>query len=486
VKLSELLAGSGLEVPRGLSDAEVSSVTNDSRKVRPGSLFVAIEGYREDGHSYVDSALAAGAVAAVVSKPVEGASGRTIVCMPGDGRRLLGMLSARIEGSPWEKLRTVGITGTNGKTSTAHMTAWILDRLGLSCGILGTVGHRVGGVHLDAKETTPDSAEIASLMRRMVDAGDAACAMEVSSHALTLSRVDEVRFDVAMFTNITQDHLDFHGTMHEYLAAKERIFSLVKPDGHILVGTYAPGSPVPDRALTFGTSEDDSFSIRGVESGPLGSAFTLVRDGETHRVSLAVPGRVNIFNAAGAAAACSLLGLDLGDCLDSLSGFRGVPGRLEVVDEGQAFLVAVDYAHTPDAVERVLLQAREMATGRVIAVIGAGGDRDRTKRPLMGAIASELSDVVIVTSDNPRGENPISIIDEIVAGVDGPAEVEVQPDRRAAITRAVGRASDGDVVIIAGKGHEDYQIIGGVRHHFDDREEARLALRARRDLEAEG
>lgn len=483
MKLSDLLQGSGLEAPRSISDSEVSSVTNDSRKVSPGSLFVAVEGYRDDGHSYVGQALAAGAVAAVVSKPVEGSSDRTIVCRPGDARRLLGILSARIEGTPWEKLRTVGITGTNGKTSTAHMTAWILERLGLPCGILGTVGHRVGGTHLAARETTPDSAEIASLMRRMIEAGDAACAMEVSSHALTLSRVDEVRFDVAVFTNITQDHLDFHGTMHEYLAAKERIFSLVKPGGHILVGTYAPGSPLPGRALSFGTSEDDSFSIRAAESGPLGSTFTLIREGEGHRASLAIPGRVNIFNAAGAAAACSLLGFDLGDCLDALSNFQGVPGRLEVVDEGQAFLVAVDYAHTPDAVERVLLQAREMATGKVIAVIGAGGDRDRTKRPLMGAIASELSDMVIVTSDNPRSENPLSIIEEIVAGVDGPADVEIQPDRRAAIARAVGCASDGDVVIIAGKGHEDYQIIGGVRHRFDDREEARLALRARLDSE---
>ena len=477
MKLSVLLEGTGIRVPDALSDADVTAVTDDSREAGPGFLFVAVRGFRVDGHDYAASALAKGAVAAVVERPVDGAGERLLVNPSGDDRRLLSAVSAAICGSPWERLTTVGITGTNGKTSTAHMTAWILEKHGVRCGILGTVGHRIGGRTIGAHETTPGSVETARLMRMMVDAGDGACAMEVSSHALMLSRVDDVRFDVALFTNITQDHLDFHGTMQDYLAAKERIFGLLKPGGHSLVGTYSPGSPVPRGALTFGQSGEDSFSIVAVESSARGSRFGIVREGARTDFSLRIPGRVNIFNAAGAAAACSLLGFGLAGCAEALESFPGVPGRLEVVDEGQDFLVAVDYAHTPDAVERVLLQAREMSTGRVIAVLGAGGDRDRTKRPRMGAIASELADIVFVTSDNPRSEDPLSIIAGIMEGVDGPAVVIREPDRRAAIRAAVAGASSGDVVIIAGKGHEDYQIIGGVRHRFDDREEARLALR---------
>ncbi len=477
--LSTLLQGCGLQIPERLSDVDVSFVTNDSRKAGPGCVFVAVKGFRDDGHSYVRVALEAGSVAAISERPVEGCDDRLLVNPAGENRRLLSLLSARMHGSPWEQLRTIGITGTNGKTSTAHMIAWILGRLGLPCGILGTVGHRIGGRMVEARETTPDSVETASLMHRMVLEGDRACVMEVSSHALTLSRVEDIRFDVAVFTNITQDHLDFHGSMQEYLAAKERIFGLLKPAGRALVGTYSPGSPVPRGASTFGPSESDGFSITDVGVTASGSRFRLLHDGEAVDVSLRIPGRVNVFNAAGAVAACSLLGFDLGDCASALEGFRGVPGRLEVVDEGQDFLVAVDYAHTPDAVERVLLQAREMTTGRVVAVIGAGGDRDRTKRPLMGAMASELADIVYVTSDNPRSEDPASIIREILAGIDGPALVLEEPDRRAAIRAAIEAATSGDVVIIAGKGHEDYQIVNGVRHHFDDREEARLALRAR-------
>lgn len=477
--LSTLLQGCGLQIPASLSDEDVAFVTNDSRKAGPGCVFIAVKGFRDDGHSYVRSALEAGSVAAISERPVEGCGERLLVNPAGENRRLLSLLSARMQGSPWEQLRTIGITGTNGKTSTAHMTAWILGGLGLPCGILGTVGHRIGGRMVEARETTPDSVETATLMRRMVEEGDKACVMEVSSHALTLSRVVDIRFDVVVFTNITQDHLDFHGSMQEYLAAKERIFGLLKPAGSALVGTYSPGSPVPPGASTFGPSEDDRYSITDVAVTASGSRFRLLHDGRSIGVSLHMPGRVNVFNAAGAVAACSLLGFDLGDCASALEGFPGVPGRLEVVDEGQDFLVAVDYAHTPDAVERVLLQAREMTSGRVVAVIGAGGDRDRTKRPLMGAMASELADIVYVTSDNPRSEDPGSIIMEIMAGIDGPALVVEEPDRRAAIRAAIDAASSGDVVIIAGKGHEDYQIVNGVRHHFDDREEARLALRAR-------
>ncbi len=476
MKLGDLLRGLGPEVPEGLESAEVSLVTNDSRKVIPGAVFVAVAGFREDGLAYAQAALDAGALLVIAGREAGLPGGRVTVNPGGDGRRLLAALSARFYGEPWLELSTVGITGTNGKTSTAHMTAWILRSAGRSCGILGTVGHTVGGRSLPAVETTPDSVDVAGLMRSMVEAGDTDCAMEVSSHALALSRVEEVRFDAVVFTNITRDHLDFHGTMEEYLAAKTRIFGLLKPGGRAFVGTCSPGVPVPPGALTFGRSPGDDIRISLERVGLDGCAYLVSCGGRECEVSLPVPGRVNICNSAGAIAACTSLGLSLAECCEGLATFPGVPGRLEVVDAGQPFLVAVDYAHTPDALERLLLQAREMTKARVIVVFGAGGDRDRTKRPLMGGIASRNSDLAVVTSDNPRTEDPGAIIDDILEGVVAGARLIVEPDRRRAIETAILAAGPGDVVIIAGKGHEDYQILGRERIRFDDREEARAVL----------
>jgi UDP-N-acetylmuramoyl-L-alanyl-D-glutamate--2,6-diaminopimelate ligase len=455
----------------------VTAVCNDSRKAVPGSLFLAVKGFREDGHAFIASAFAAGSVAAVTESAVGDGAGPVLTNPHGDNRALLGLVAARLFERPWEAMRTVGITGTNGKTSSAHMTRWILERQGIRCGLMGTVGHIVSGTRVDAVETTPDSLRVTELMAAMRDGGDSACVMEVSSHALSLRRVEEVRYDAALFTNVTQDHLDFHGTMGGYIEAKMHLLDLLKPGGSAVFGTYAPGWIVPPGALTFGPSGGESFVIEAPTASIRGISYRLGGMAGGVGVCMRSPAMVNVYNSAGAIAVCVSLGLDAASAASSLAEFPGVPGRLESVDEGQDFLVAVDYAHTPDALERVLRQARELTAGRVIVVFGAGGDRDRAKRPLMGRIAATLSDITFVTSDNPRTEDPDSIIQDILAGVEGSPAVHVEPDRRAAIRAGIALARAGDVVIIAGKGHEDYQIIGRTRNRFDDREEARTALR---------
>ncbi len=479
MRLELVLKDTAADVPEELAGEEVTHVTNDSRDVEKGSLFVAVRGFRTDGHLYMEKALAAGACACVAER--EGSDGPRVLLNPaGDNRRLLARAAASLYRRPWDEMRVVGITGTNGKTSTAMMLTAILEEAGIRTGVLGTIGYRVGDRLLAAPVTTPESHHLARLMREMVDSGCGACVMEVSSHALALSRVDMVRLDAAVFTNISQDHLDFHADMREYLRAKLRIFDLLKPEGSALVGTYAPNAPDVEGARTFGASEGDDYRVGDVEVGLGRISYSLRHRGRTVYVEVPVSGSVNVYNSAGALAAAHSLGLELEKAASGLRGFRGVPGRLEAVDGEQDFLVAVDYAHTPDALEKVLEQAGEMSSGRVIAVFGAGGDRDRGKRPRMGAIADRLADVMVITSDNPRTEDPGGIIRDILQGVERESRLHVEPDRRSAIRLAVELARSGDVVVIAGKGHEDYQILGTEKVHFDDREEARRAIAGRR------
>jgi len=478
MKLSELLNGTAVILPAD-RDATISSLEDDSRRVVPGSLFIAVRGFETDGHSFIKQAFDRGA-AAVVAEYSVACSHDLLINPSGDNRALLAELAARFYHRPWEDIITVGITGTNGKTSTARMLAWIMEAHGSHPGVIGTVGHIIGGVAQSASVTTPGSLEIARLMAHMRDSGDRSCVMEVSSHALSMARVDAVRFDVGLFTNISQDHLDHHGTMEEYLECKLRLFDLLKSNGTAIVGTYANGHPDVAGALTFGTEENDDFRISDIRVWRKGTRFHLKNAGAIIPVNLRAPGRFNAYNAAGAVAAAAALGVDPVSAAESLSGFPGVPGRFEVVDRGQDFLVAVDYAHTPDALERVLRQGAELKSGRLISVFGAGGDRDRGKRPLMGGIASGISDLTIVTSDNPRTEDPGAIITDILSGIPQEklkvGEVLVEPDRRKAIRTAIGMAAEGDVIVIAGKGHEDYQILGRKKVHFDDREEAAAAL----------
>jgi UDP-N-acetylmuramoyl-L-alanyl-D-glutamate--2,6-diaminopimelate ligase len=476
--LSDLLSGTGVQLQEKLALLDISSIEEDSRMVKPGSLFVAIRGFETDGHNYIAQALENGAVA-VIAECGPSIDSRIILNPGAENRGLLSLIAARFYEYPWNELVTVGITGTNGKTSTARMLHWICEKQGYRSGIMGTVGHLIGGREVQATVTTPGSLSIARMMRKMLEAGDRCCIMEVSSHALSLSRVEDVRYDAALFTNISQDHLDYHSSMEEYLNCKKHLFDLVKKNGSSIVGTYSPGYPLIEGAVTFGTSENDSYRISDL-SCELGSiSFLFNTDEGSIPVRMHIPGRFNIFNAAGAMAAASELGIEPAAAAECLSDFPGVPGRLQSVDLGQDFLVAVDYAHTPDALERVLQQASELTGNRVIAVFGAGGDRDSKKRPIMGRIAQSIADIVIVTSDNPRTEQPESIIQDIMSGFISGTECQVivEPDRRRAILTAIRTARAGDVVIVAGKGHEDYQILGREKIHFDDREEAAAALR---------
>jgi UDP-N-acetylmuramoyl-L-alanyl-D-glutamate--2,6-diaminopimelate ligase len=392
-------------------------------------------------------------------------------------------------------LRVVGVTGTNGKTTTAFLIREVLEAAGVQCGLLGTVRQVVGGEEEEVERTTPEAIDLQATFRRMLEAGDRACVMEVSSHALALHRCDAIHFEVALFTNLTQDHLDFHGDMEDYFRSKRLLFEM-GPRASIVNVDDAYGRRLAEEfdCLTFSAeSADADFTARNVSFDAHGAHFTVnhpptgLKRGNGSRfrpvggevgVRTGLPGDFNVANALGAFAAVAALGVSADVAAEGLGRAARVPGRFEPIDEGQPFAVLVDYAHTPDSLENVLLAARRLTEGRVIAVFGAGGDRDRDKRPKMGHAAAALSDLAVVTSDNPRSEDPDTIIAEILGGIENGAPVEVEPDRRAAIALALGRARDGDTVVIAGKGHEQGQeFADGRRVPFDDREVAREELR---------
>jgi UDP-N-acetylmuramoyl-L-alanyl-D-glutamate--2,6-diaminopimelate ligase len=394
----------------------------------------------------------------------------------GDARRAMGVAADEFFERPTEKLELAGVTGTNGKTTTAFLLYSVLAAGDRRPGLLGTIESRVGGERRPALRTTPEAIDLQRSFREMLDGGDRSCALEATSHGSELGRLDRVRFSALVFTNLTQDHLDFHGTIERYFDAKRRLFTEARPPAAINVGDpfgrrLAEELQGHDRLVTFGFADDAELRPERLDLGPRGARFTT--DGLELETKLR--GRFNVENVLGAVAAARLLGIDDDAIARGVRELRGVPGRFEAVDEGQPFAVLVDYAHTPDSLENVLRTARDLAQNRLICVFGCGGDRDRGKRPLMGRIASELADLAIVTSDNPRSEEPDSIIGEIVAGAAG--DVEVEPDRREAIARAIDAAQEGDVVVIAGKGHEQGQQFADRTVPFDDRDVAREALR---------
>src|SRR4051794_3045135 len=470
MNLHDVLGDAARDAPA----VEVTALAYDNRAVTPGTVFFCVPGFTRDGHDFAPDAIARGAVALVVDHPLGLGVPEVIV---DDVRAAMAPAAAALNGDPTAALQTVGITGTNGKTTTAYLVRGLLEAAGIPTGLLGTVTAVIGGVERPAERTTPEAIDLQRTFAEMRDAGDAAVAMEVSSHALELRRADAIHWDAAVFTNLTQDHLDFHPTMEDYFTAKRRLFE-ASPHASIvnLDDAYgrrlAAGLP---GAVTFGIeSEDADLRATEVSFDATGSSFTA--DGMSLRVPL--PGAFNVLNALGAVAAARALGVDDATIEQALPRAGRVPGRFEPVDEGQAFAVLVDYAHTPDSLENVLRAARPLAEGRVICVFGAGGDRDRGKRPLMGRVAAEGADVAIVTSDNPRSEDPEAIVAEIVAGAGPQAEVVI--DRREAIARAIAIAEAGDVVVIAGKGHEQGQeFAGGRKVPFDDVTVAREALRER-------
>jgi UDP-N-acetylmuramoyl-L-alanyl-D-glutamate--2,6-diaminopimelate ligase len=486
MELRELLAGVAVAEIAGDRAAEISGLAYDSRRVQPGDLFFCVRGERSDGHEFADQALARGAAALVVERPVELPATQVKVA---DARAAMPPIANVFWGDPTATLRVAGVTGTNGKTTTAFLIRHVLEAQGTQTGLLGTVKQVVGGVEEEVERTTPEAIDLQATFRRMIDAGDRACAMEVSSHALALGRTAGVRFAVAVFTNLTQDHLDFHRDMEEYFAAKRALFlsgpgaavvNVDDPYGARLAAQLRERSAT--RLVSFSPSGSDQADIRALDAAfdSSGSRFRCLGPGWEVAVRTPLPGHFNVENSLAALAACEALGVPIEPAAAALTSAGRVPGRFEPVEEGQPFSVLVDYAHTPDSLENVLSAARKLTSGRLIAVFGCGGDRDRRKRPLMGEIASRLSDACVVTSDNPRSEEPKAIIDEIVAGIHSRPNgtVQVEPDRRSAIAAALAEATPGDTVVIAGKGHEQGQeLAGGRKIPFDDRQVAREELR---------
>jgi len=512
MRLEQLLEGAqatGASAPADAGGLELTGLAYDSRHVRGGELFFCVSGFRQDGHEFAPAAVRAGAGALVVERPL--ALGVPEVLVP-SVRAAMAPLAASFFGHPSRELKMVGVTGTNGKTTTTYLLRHLVEHAGgKHCGLLGTVKSVIGGRERAVERTTPEAIDLQADLRAMLDGGDGACAMEVSSHALELGRADAIEFDAAVFTNLTQDHLDFHPTMEAYFQSKRLLFRppAGPPPAHSIVNV---GDPYGQRlaaelgdAITFAVDAEADYVAGDIRCEPGRSSFTLRAEGRSQALELPLPGRFNVANALAALAAGRSLGIGLDSLLGALAHGVHVPGRLEPVDEGQGFAVLVDYAHTPDSLANVLVAARELMTGparraggpgRLVCVFGAGGDRDRAKRPLMGEIAARLADLVIITSDNPRSEDPERIIAEIMAGIPAGADaaraagagadaggvaetVSTEVDRRTAIERALAAAAPGDVVIIAGKGHEQGQeLAGGRKLPFDDVTVAREVLRS--------
>ena len=492
-------AGFGALQPRAdaLAATPVSGVAYDSRAVTANALFVALKGLKADGASYARDAVTRGAIAVISEDPAPAGIAVPWLQVP-DARLALAAFAAEFYGRPSEQLTLVGITGTNGKTTTSYVLAAIFEAAGVKCGRIGTVGYRIAGKEHDAARTTPEAPELQRMLRDMVTQGCGASVMEVSSHALVLRRADHLRFAAGIFTNLTRDHLDFHGDMETYFTAKRRLFELLPDDAVAITNVDDPrGSQfaaAAKRPVTYAIDAPADVSPGPISFTLDGLRFDVRTPRGTLHIQSPLVGRPNAYNILAAAATAMALDVPFSAIESGIRSLATVPGRFQVVSaSGDEVRVVVDYAHTDDALKNLLETARPLAGGRLITVFGCGGDRDTTKRPLMGAVAARLSDVVVVTSDNPRSENPEQIIEEIKRGIVLPADrigpkggapkgplCLAIPDRRAAIERAVKEARAGDLVLIAGKGHEKYQEIGDRRLPFDDVEVARAALAQRR------
>jgi UDP-N-acetylmuramoyl-L-alanyl-D-glutamate--2,6-diaminopimelate ligase len=467
----------------------VRRLTADSRQVAPKTLFVALRGVHTDGHRFLGEALDRGATVLVVEEfPVAlqervQQAGCTVVQVP-NSRQAFGLLASAYYGYPGRHLRLIGITGTNGKTTTSYIIESILQAAGKAVGVIGTVSYRIGAATLPASHTTPDALELHHLLAQMVEANMAYAVMEVSSHALDQERVWGCRFEAAVFTNLSRDHYDYHGTAEAYFAAKARLFQDLPAVWHILNLDDAYGQRLLGmsraRLLTYGLDGEATCKPSAVQHGLDGIRFALSTTKGQLEITSPLVGRHNVYNLLAGIAVAIALDIDAGAITQGIAQLHRVPGRLERVDGGQDFAVFVDYAHTPDALEQVLQLVRAETRGRLITVFGCGGDRDPGKRPLMGQVATRLSDYTIITSDNPRTEDPQRIIDEIISGVQSAAHYVALPDRQEAIAHAIAMAQPLDTVVIAGKGHENYQILGQMRRHFDDCEVAQAALARRR------
>lgn len=476
MRLEQIVDGVPSARINGDPGLEITGLAYDSRKVVEGGLFFCVTGMESDGHRFAGVAVEAGAAALVCERPLD--LGVTEVLVD-ETRVAMAPIAAAFNGHPTRDLKVAGITGTNGKTTTAFLLHDILEGSGIHCGLMGTVKQLIGGVEEPVVRTTPESLELQATFRRMKDAGDEACVIEVSSHAMALKRCDCVDFDLAVFTNLTQDHLDFHSDMQDYFGAKRLLFA--SGPGAAVVNVDDPyGRRLAAEFETVTYSADGGaadYSAFDIRFDAAGAEFSVESEHGVMEIRTGLPGLFNVANALAALAGAIALGVEPGEAIASLADAGRVPGRFEPIDAGQDFTVLVDYAHTPDSVENVLRAARDITAGRLIVVVGAGGDRDRAKRPLMGRAGSELADHTVVTSDNPRSEEPEAIIEDVLAGIDDETVVTAEVDRNEAIRLAIRMADPGDTVVIAGKGHEQGQEFkDGRKIPFDDRDIARAHL----------
>ena len=489
--LKDIISTLDVQQVQGDQNVSIQDITADSRAVKLNSLFIALDGATVDGHNYIDKAVAAGAVAVIVSKPVTVPDDVCVITVS-DTRQAMMVCVPYFFDYPANRMRMVGVTGTNGKTTTTHMIRHILKAQGHKVGVIGTVHIMIGDTSYPIHNTTPDVVDLQHILHQMVQENVEYCVMEVSSHALALGRVSGVEFDTAVFTNLTQDHLDFHKTFENYLAAKCKLFEQVSASdqvkdnkGAVINIDDSYGHRVMEKTtaptITYSTLGKGTLNASDVHMSTKNSQYTVNYKGESYPVSMNTTGLFNVYNTLAAIGACLQEGISMEAIDTALKTFSSVPGRFELIEEGQDFAVVVDYAHTPDGLQNILETAKAIKENRIIIVFGCGGDRDATKRPIMGRIAAEYGDKIYVTSDNPRTENPVQIVKDVEVGVkealrDG-TSYEVIVDRREAINHAIHDAKAGDIVIIAGKGHENYQILKNETIHFDDREEARKALK---------
>lgn len=486
MKLHELLNNLHALVPFSGENPDITSIENDNRKVEQGSLFICIKGYTVDGHDFAEAAVKSGAVAVIAEHDLPL---NVPVIVVNDTNRAMAVLADAFYGQPSRKFKLVGITGTNGKTTVSHLIEKVLSDAGKKTGLIGTMYTKIGAQMIETKNTTPESLTLQKTFKSMADEGVEAAVMEVSSHALDEGRVHGTEFDVAVFTNLSQDHLDYHHTMEEYKHAKGLLFSQLgntfetnKPKFAVLnVDDPASDSFMRGTSahiITYGIDQKADISAKDITMTSKGTAFTLSAAGRELLVNMQLIGKFSVYNVLAGIGAGLALGMPLEHIIRSIEGVEGVAGRFELVNAGQDFTVIVDYAHTPDSLENVLSTISQFAQKKVFVVVGCGGDRDRTKRPLMAKIACNLATDPIFTSDNPRSEDPIEILKDMQAGAEGES-YQLIPDRKAAIEFAVKNASEGDVILIAGKGHETYQIIGSQVFDFDDRKMAKDAIEGR-------
>lgn len=484
MRLQELLQNLHPIIPFVGENPQITSIENDNRKVQKGSLFICIKGYTVDGHDFAQAAVQNGAVAIVAEKPLPSIEVPVIVVY--DTNRAMAILADAFYGHPTKKLQLIGITGTNGKTTTSHIIEKILHDDGKKTGLIGTMYTKIGEKTVETKNTTPESLTLQKIFRQMVDEEVNSAIMEVSSHALDLGRVHGCEYNIAVFTNLTQDHLDYHITMDEYKHSKGLLFSqlgnsydLNHPKFAVLnaddLASESYRKSTAAHLITYGIDNHADFQAKNIKMSPKGTTFDLMLVGKIYPIQMQLIGKFSVYNVLASIAATYVTGIPIEKIIQSIEAVNGVAGRFELVDAGQDFTVIVDYAHTPDSLENVLKTIRQFANKKVFVIVGCGGDRDRTKRPLMAKIACQFATDSIFTSDNPRSEDPLAILQEMEVGVEGEKYIVI-PDRKDAIEAVIQKASTDDVILIAGKGHETYQIIGDNVFDFDDRLVARIAI----------